>query len=293
MEFGVEEADDIRGAANIEPIDFDRWEVAGGAPCIKRALELDADAFPVRRDDNEISGCGITEGERDDAPGNRGDGGEDDGEMEGGFNAGGEHGRGVGQGGRVGQVGRGGGVGRVGGAWLFLKGGDGGDGDDVVDGAAAAEIIDRLGAALEEWAKSHGFSKALDELVADVTGVKIGEDEDVGFAGDRAARGFFSADRRDDGSIGLELAIDHEMRSALFHELGGLDHFVDNRIFSAALCGKGEHGDNWFDADERTARVGGHNGDIGKLFGGGVGHDAAVSEDKKALVAVGAIGDDH
>lgn len=174
-----------------------------------------------------------------------------------------------------------------------MEGGDGGDGDDIVHGAAAAKVIDGLGAALKERAVSLSFGEALGELVTNIAGVEIREDEDVGFAGDRAAGSFFGADGRNDGGIGLEFAVDHEMGCAFFDKLRSGNDFVNDGIFAAAFGGEGEHGDNGLDADEGAAGFSGDDGDVGELFGGGIGDDAAIGVDEHAVVAVGAIGDDH
>ena len=59
----------------------------------------------------------------------------------------------------------------------------GGDGDEVVDifhAAAAAEVVDRLGDALEDGANGFGVVEALDELVGDVADFQIGEYQNVG-----------------------------------------------------------------------------------------------------------------
>lgn len=176
---------------------------------------------------------------------------------------------------------------------LVLQGGDGGDSDDIVNGAAAAEVIDRLGAALEKRAVGLSFGEALGELIRNVTGIEIGENEDVGFAGDGATGGFFRADGGNNGGVGLELAINHEMGRTLFDDVRSSDDFVNDGIFAAAFGGEGEHGDNGLDADEGAAGFRGDDGDVGELFSRGIRYDAAIGIDEHAVVAVGAIGDDH
>ena len=50
-------------------------------------------------------------------------------------------------------------------------------------------------------------SQVFGELVGNVAGVEIGENEDVGLASDRAGRGFFVANGGDESGVKLELAI--------------------------------------------------------------------------------------
>ena len=72
----------------------------------------------------------------------------------------------------------------------------GGDGDhlvDVVDGAAAAEVVDRAGDALEDGAYGLGLTDPLDDLLGDVADFQGREDEHVGLAGDGGAGGLLGA----------------------------------------------------------------------------------------------------
>ena len=72
----------------------------------------------------------------------------------------------------------------------------GGDCDhlvDVIHGAAAAEIVDRAGDTLEDRSDGVGVAEPLDELVADVADLEVGEYEDVGVACDLAAGSLLGA----------------------------------------------------------------------------------------------------
>lgn len=94
LEFGIKEFDDIRGAADVKPINLDGRQVTCGTPFVEGALEFDADTFPVRGDDDEISADGVACAEVNDAPGDSGDSGGDQAEVKSVVKAGREHGGG-------------------------------------------------------------------------------------------------------------------------------------------------------------------------------------------------------
>ncbi len=86
--------------------------------------------------------------------------------------------------------------------------GDDGGGDDVVDLGAARQVGDRLGEALEDRADGGGAGQVAGQLVAEIGGVQVREDQHVGPAGDRAVAGELGrGDRRDEGAVGLQLAV--------------------------------------------------------------------------------------
>ena len=55
---------------------------------------------------------------------------------------------------------------------------------DVVNRAAAAEVVDRLSDTLEDRTDSVSSAKSLNELVCDVSDLKAWEHEDIRMAGD-------------------------------------------------------------------------------------------------------------
>ena len=81
-----------------------------------------------------------------------------------------------------------------------------GDGDqfvNVINRAAAAEVVAGLGEALQHGTDSFGTSQTLDEFVCDVADFEAGEHEGVGLAGDITAGSLAGTHRRHDGGIGL------------------------------------------------------------------------------------------
>ena len=90
------------------------------------------------------------------------------------------------------------------------------------------------------------------QLVGDVAGVEVGEDENVGPAGDGAlAAHFLRRDARDERAVGLELAVDGEAGRPCFHDRQRLAHLVGEHAapVRARIC----EGAAWlglaFDAD--------------------------------------------
>ena len=98
---------------------------------------------------------------------------------------------------------------------LCLDGSDRDDADDVLGGATAREVVDGLGDALEERSVCLGLSEALNELVADVPGVEVREDEDVRLAGDSRAWGLELRHLRDECCVELQLAVAVELGGLL------------------------------------------------------------------------------
>lgn len=89
--------------------------------------------------------------------------------------------------------------------------------------AAARKVVDRLGDALQDGAVSVGAGEALDQLVADVAGLEIGEHKHVGLAAILEEPGGLElGDGGNDGGVELQVAIDGELGSLLLAELNGL-----------------------------------------------------------------------
>ena len=105
---------------------------------------------------------------------------------------------------------------------LSLNGGDGDDANDIAGGATAREVVDRLGDALEDGAVGLGATEALDELVADVAGLEVGEHEDVGVTRDLALGGLQLSDLGHNGGVELQVAVDGELGSLLLGKRRGL-----------------------------------------------------------------------
>ena len=71
---------------------------------------------------------------------------------------------------------------------MSLNGSDGDDGNDVFGRAAAGQIIHRRIESLRDGAEGIGACKPLDQLVTDIGGIEVGEDEDVRAASDAGIR---------------------------------------------------------------------------------------------------------
>ncbi len=101
--------------------------------------------------------------------------------------------------------------------------------DDVLDQGAAAQVVHRLGQALEHRPDADHLGAALHRLVRRVAGVQVGEDEDAGPAGHQAARPLGLADRGDRGRVVLQRAVHGQAGFAFAHDPGGLGDLVHVR----------------------------------------------------------------
>ena len=110
---------------------------------------------------------------------------------------------------------------------LGLNGGDGDHADDVFRGAAAGQIVDRCRDTLADRSVGLCLCESLYKLVADIAGVKIRENEDVGAAGDRRFGRFALTDLRNDGGIQLKLAVDQIFRILFLRDADGFLHLGD------------------------------------------------------------------
>jgi hypothetical protein len=174
-----------------------------------------------------------------------------------------------------------------------LKRSDGHDVDDVVHRAAARQVVDRLVHALEHGADGLGLGQPLDELVGDIARLEVRKDEHVGLAGNGRAGRLGLADPGDDGRIGLQFAVDLEVRGHLPGDLEGAFHLVHELVLGAAVRREGQQGDLGVQPAEDAAGLGRGDGDLGQLLVRRVGHDRAVGEDEHALLSVFAVGDNH
>jgi hypothetical protein len=87
-------------------------------------------------------------------------------------------------------------------------------------------------------------AEILSELVGDIAGIQVREDEHIRLPGDRS--GVLQLLRRDCGNerrIGLQLAVDRERRCPASRDLERPDHLVDVRVFRAAFGGEREQRD--------------------------------------------------
>jgi hypothetical protein len=110
---------------------------------------------------------------------------------------------------------------------------------DVVSRATAGEIVQGHGKSLEHRTVGLCFAQTLDQLVADVSGVQVGEDQHVGLSGNRAAGSLGFADAGNDGGISLEFTVAEDIQLAFFDATGefsgGFADLDEQIIFGAAF----------------------------------------------------------
>ena len=169
---------------------------------------------------------------------------------------------------------------------LCLDSGDCDDAHDILCGAAAGQIVHRLCDALEDRAIGLGASEALDKLVADVAGLEIREDEDIGMSCNLGARCLELSHGRDEGSVELQVAVEGKLGVLLLGKLRCLLDLRRDVALCGALRGEGEHSDLRVGAHVLLPGLGRGKSDLGELFCGRCDVEAAVSEEQRAFVAV-------
>ncbi len=133
---------------------------------------------------------------------------------------------------------------------------DGRGRDDVLDARAAREIAHRSRESLQDRADGGRAAEVLGQLVGDVAGVEVREDEHVRAPGDGAQ--FFQLLRGDGGAerrVGLQLAVDRERWRALARDRERTHHLVDVRVRSTPLGRERQQRDAWLFAQGACGRL--------------------------------------
>ena len=154
-------------------------------------------------------------------------------------------------------------------------------GDDVLHARAAREIAQRSRETLQHRPDRLRAAQVLGELVGDIAGIEIGEDEHIRASRDRSR--FLQLLCRDCGihrRIGLQLAVDREARGATARNVEGSHHLVDVRVLRAAFGGKREQRDARLLTQDPPAAFRRREGDVGELLGRRVGVHRAIGVDQ-------------
>src|SRR5206468_3557074 len=96
-----------------------------------------------------------------------------------------------------------------------LENGDRRSVHNIIGRRAARQVRDRFGQALQDRAERRPPAEALHQLVADVPGVEIGEDQHVRPAADGRALRLALGDLRHECGVGLQLAVEREVHRRL------------------------------------------------------------------------------
>src|SRR5699024_8009298 len=155
--------------------------------------------------------------------------------------------------------------------------------DDVRDGRATGQVVDRLVQALQNRSDRQGVRRALHRLVGDVSTVQVGEDEDVGLARHVRFRHLLLANGGDGSGVELQWAVQLQVRVVCLRLLDGGGDGLDVLARTGGAGGVGQHRDLRVDA-ELGGRLRGHRGDLGELLGGRVRVVRAVTEGPQVAV---------
>lgn len=157
-------------------------------------------------------------------------------------------------------------------------GGDSGDADDGLEVAVAGESVDGFGESDQDGSDDFHFAEVLHELVADVSGVEGGEDEDVGGIFEGAEGEVMEVGFGVDGDVYAHLAVDHQVRAHLFGDLCGFLNLDGLAVSGASEVRERQHGDARCDA-KLSDQVGCCDSDVGELFGVGVDIDGGIGKE--------------
>ncbi len=166
---------------------------------------------------------------------------------------------------------------------MGLDGGDGDGVDDIVYGAASAEVVDGFFQPLQNGADGDGSGFALNGFVGVVARVEVREDQHGGFSGHFRVGHFLGSHGGIDGGVVLDRAFQQQVGAAFAGNLGGLAYPFHIFPLARVAGGVGEQGDFGFHA-KGTGGVGGGDGDFCQLFCRGIGVDGAVAVDQDAML---------
>ena len=169
---------------------------------------------------------------------------------------------------------------------LGKRRGDDRHGVDLLGVAAAGEVVDRRVQTEQDRAVGVEGAEALGDLVADVAGVDVGEDNGIGVAADRGGDGLGFGDSRRDRRVELELAADRGVGHEGLGLLAGIAHLVDVLALAGAEGGVAQESDLRVNAED----LGAGNGllaDLDELVLVGLDVDGAVSHSQDLVLAGG------
>ena len=170
---------------------------------------------------------------------------------------------------------------------LRLASSDGNHVVDVVNAAAAAEVVYGARNTLKDGADGRCSAETLHELVADVADFEARGDEYVGMSCDSAAGSLLLAYAWNEGGVGLKLAVNLQFRPCLASYACGLNDLVHNLVRGGTLRAETQHGNaGVFDACHGASCLSRAVCKLRKLLGSRNGRDGNVAHDEHALLAV-------
>ena len=161
------------------------------------------------------------------------------------------------------------------------SGGDDGHLVELVGVAAAGEVVDGGVQALQDGAVSGEAAQTLGDLIADVAGLDLREDEGVGVTGDLGAGELLLTDHGGDGGVELHLAVDGQLRSGGLGLLAGVLHLVHSLALAGALGGVAQESDLGVDA-EGSGGLGALQGGLDQCILVGIDLDGAVARPRRS-----------
>src|SRR5206468_2251752 len=166
-----------------------------------------------------------------------------------------------------------------------LENGDRRSVHNIIGGRAARQVRDRFGQSLQDRAERGPAAEALHEFVGDVAGVEVGEDQHVRPATDPGALGLPLGDFRHERRVGLQLAVEGEVRRRLASaQLRDRRlHALHARAFGTAAGAIRKKGDDRLVSHDAASIARRRDGDVGELHRGRLGDNGAVGKREHAV----------
>src|SRR5467141_125735 len=166
-----------------------------------------------------------------------------------------------------------------------LENGDRRSVHNIIGRRAARQVRDRFGQSLKDRAQRRPPAEPLHQLVTDVPGVEIGEDQHVRPAADRRAFGLSRGDLGDECRIDLQLTVEGEIGGRLAAAQLG-DRRLDAlhaRPLGAAARAIRKKGDLGLVPHDAAAIARRRDGDVGQLHRSRLGDHGAIGEREHAV----------
>ena len=140
---------------------------------------------------------------------------------------------------------------------------------------------------MEDRADGDGITKTLYHLVTDVSYFEVREYEDVGLAGDVAARSLLGTNGRNEGGICLQLTVDLQVGSSFLGETGGFNHLVAYFVSGTTLGREAQHGNaRLLESCYALSCLSGADGNLRQLVGIGHRGNGNVTDNKNTVLTI-------
>ena len=157
---------------------------------------------------------------------------------------------------------------------------------DILPGTASGQIVDGSCNSLKHGAVGFRPAQPLNQLIADVARIQVGENKHICLAGHIAVGSLGFGHLGNQRGICLQFSVQRQVRVFLMGNFHCLNHLVNQRMVCASLGGMGKHGNNGLCADELLKALCACIGDGSQFFRGGILIQTAVCKKEGAVLAI-------